>query len=115
MFKIYGDSSYKNTVILKNDKQISYNDCDIIITRYDNIAVVDGEEGSIEQVILGGSVYKLVGDGGFDNTRLYFYDVMLRGIQSVIVCMSKNKHTILSIDAIFLPNIVKEEEKREDE
>ena len=108
MYKIEGDGSWRNTKVWRDGVQVNYHICHIIINSEECLAIVDGESGLIEQILLKG-VYVLIGLGRFDNTRLFIFDELLRGIQSISLLIAESEHSVLSMDIVFLPNIIEVE------
>ncbi len=107
MWKIEGDGSYRHTFIWKNGKRISYEKCTFRIDEKNCYAVVDGVKGNLKRLILS-SIYLVVSDGGFANSKVIFCDEMLRGVQRVIGKIEKDKPPLITIHAILLPNIVED-------
>jgi len=107
MFRIEGDGS-KNTKIWKDDELIDWDECLIDISDDGCVADVDRVIGKIDRVVLLG-VYSVIGDGRFDNTKLFIFDEMLRGVQSVVINIKKESNPMINIRAVFLPNLLEGE------
>jgi len=105
MFRIEGDGSYQNTIIWKDNKQISYECCEFRINVDECVALVDGVEGKLDRMIIKG-IYMIISDGEFKNTRILFFDEILRGVQSLVGQIKKDHHPMITIKAVLLPNIV---------
>lgn len=107
-YKIEGDGTWQNTKIWEDDVLIQCNSCIILVA--DDVCLVSVDDGHfkpLSRVVLLG-VYKLIGDGKFENTKLFINDELIRGIQSVVLHIKKDKDPLLEIRTIFLPNLVEE-------
>lgn len=110
MYKIEGDGSWQNTKIWKDDVLIDWKQCIIKVDSDTCLAAVDGKDSQqLSRVLLLG-VYKLIGDGDYQNTKLFINDEMLRGVQSILVWIEKGKSTMLATSSVFLPNLMEGEE-----
>ena len=107
MYRIEGDGSFQRTLIFKDGKQIPYNCCQFKINADECVASVDGMVGKIDLMILSG-IYMIISYGEFENTRIMFFDEILRGVQSLIGKIERGCHPLINIEAILLPNIVEE-------
>lgn len=117
MYRIFGDGTYKNTKVFKNNSEMNYTKCDIVfnIAAPNGAADVDGEIGSIDYIFLDGIQHKLFSDDGLViHTHFYCYDVELRGIQELRVAIIADEHTRFLIEGIFLPNLVPIENSEND-
>jgi len=108
-YRIEGDGSWRHTTIWKDNVLVDYEICTINVCPDGCFAKVDKDSGRLDRVVLLG-IHSLIGDGEFSNTKLFFYDEMLRGVQEVVVIIEKGKDTILDIRSVFLPNLVEGEE-----
>jgi len=110
MFRIEGDGSWQHTKIWKDEVLIErWNKCTIRIDEGGSVVEVDEDIGSLSRVVLLG-IYKMIGDGEFSNTKVFINDEPLRGIQSVVVKIEKGEDPRIGIRAVFLPNLVEENE-----
>jgi hypothetical protein len=107
MYRIEGDGSWQHTKIWKDGELINYEFCNLVIAKEMVRAWVDGVDENVSRVILKG-IYKIISEGLFENTRIFIFDEMLRGVQSIDVMIAKDKHPQVNIRAILLPNLIEE-------
>jgi len=112
VYKIEGDGSYQHTLIWRDGVEIPYEQCEFGIDESGCIAIVDGVSGSIDHMLITG-VYMIISEGEFQNSRLFYLDEMLHGVQWLKGCIRRGAHPELVIKTVLLPNLVpvKEEEK----
>jgi len=67
--------------------------------------MIDGEEGDVEWAVISG-VYTIISGGKFNNTKILIGEEELRGVQSLGIEIIKDKHPVITINAILLPNII---------
>ncbi len=103
-YKIVGDGSLRGTTIQYLDVPIQFSSCKIVIDETQYKADVDGVEDIIDKIILTG-VYKLIGMGKFETTKVFVFDEWLRGVQALEIHISEG-HPRMFLDVIFLPNLV---------
>jgi len=109
MFRIEGNGCWNHTKVWKDEEQLDWSYCIITINKNGCSACVDNILGKLDRVVLIG-VYKLIGDGEFNNTNIIVGDQVLRGVQSVVLRIEKDKDPICGITFVFLPNIVEGED-----
>lgn len=108
-YRLEGDGSHGRTIIWKDGVQIMFDYCTFTINPDECTIDVDGEEGSLDRMIISG-VYLIVSDGEFSNTRVSIFDEQLRGVQSLVGHISKYTHPMINIEAVLLPNLVEDVE-----
>ena len=106
-YRIEGDCTWNNTKIWKDGDLVDYEFCYIYINEHYCEAFVNCQKAHLDRVVLLG-VYRLIGDGEFNNTKLSINDELLRGISSVDVFFGRNRQPTINVKAVFLPNIVEE-------
>jgi hypothetical protein len=105
-FRIEGDGTWNSTKVYYDGALITATkSIKIVVTPKHTWVVVDGKVGDIEFIFLNG-VYKLIGQGKFDNTKLFINDEELRGIQGFELYIGKDKAAEMRIKAVFLPHIL---------
>lgn len=108
-YRIEGDGSWNHTTIWKDEKWLNWESCIISINKNGCSACVDNIIGKLDRVVLLG-IYKLIGDGEFNNTNIIIGDEVMRGVQSVVIRIEKAVDPICDITTVFLPNIVEGED-----
>lgn len=113
MYRVEGDGSWQNTKIWKRDVLIEqWNRCSIHIDSGSCVAEVDEDIAPLSMVLLLG-VYRLIGAGEFQNTKIFINDEELRGVQSVALKIEKDKDPMLGIRMVFLPNLIEFKDEKE--
>jgi len=107
-YRIEGDGSYNNTKIWQEGELIEWNHCRIIINPERYYAIVDGEPNPLSRIVLLG-IYQIVGDGSYSNTRLFVGETFIHGVQQVCLDIDSSCHTKMTLDAIWLPNLVEDD------
>ena len=111
MYKFEGDGSYNSTTIWRNNIQTDYEDCEFRINVSEGcVAVVDGVEGTVDRMLING-VYMIISEGAFNNSKVFYMDEMLHGVQWITGSITKEGHPELIIGAVMLPNLVQESEE----
>lgn len=115
-YRIEGDGSYRNTFVwLDNELQEGW---DTLLARVDeerceallcpDCDTINGWK-PLDRMIIS-SLYMIVSDGNFTNTRVIVEDEMLRGVQQVVIQIDKDEHPMINIRAVLLPNILENPE-----
>lgn len=107
-YRIEGDGSI-NTNIWKDNTSVQYTCFKFRINADECVADVDGVVDNIDRMILNG-VYVIISMGSFTNSNIIVGEEILRGVQSLTGKIEKDKHPIINIKCIMLPNIVYNEE-----
>ena len=105
MYSIDGNGSWQHTTVRKNGNKIEYTECIFCVTPSRTFAMIDGEEGDVEWAVISG-VYTIISGGKFNNTKILIGEEELRGVQSLGIEIIKDKHPVITINAILLPNII---------
>ena len=104
-YRIEGDGSYQHTLVYRDGKCIEYKALSFGVDAVECVACVDGVEGKVDQLLIT-SIYMIIGEGSFSNTKVVYMDNVLRGVQSIHGHIYKGGHPILMIETVLLPNIV---------
>ena len=105
MYRIEGDGSFQYTLVCRDGELVPYERCQFRVNVNECIADVDGIVGKIDRMIISG-IYTIISDGEFKNTKIFCFDEVLRGVQSLGGKIEKDHHPMIIIEAILLPNIV---------
>ena len=114
MFRIVGSGSWQGTKIFKDNKEIQFKECVIVINEFSSGALVDGVTGSIDLIVIEG-FHGLVGQGRFQNTKFLQEGTIIRGVQGIVIDIKQGEHTKVSLDMIFLPNLIERTEDGQEE
>lgn len=104
MYKIEGKSN--NVVVTKDGEEVPYETLDIIINQDHSVCLIDFEkEGSISFINITG-LFNIIGSGEFTNTRIFYLDELVRGVQEIYIMIKKGTHPILELTTVLMPNLV---------
>ena len=112
-YVIEGDGTKLGTTIWKDGAIVDWHTCVVNIDQNECIAYVDTNPASLDRIVLLG-IYQIIGDGNYTNTRLVINDSVFRGITSLTFSTGFRKPPLLTVRAVFLPNIVIEGDKNAD-
>jgi hypothetical protein len=109
-YKIEGDGSYQHTRVWKDGKKIDFARCDVRINLGGcSVIVDDGDPDMLDRAIING-IYTIISDGEYTNSKVFFFDEMLRGVQSLNAIIDKDDHPRLLLEMVMLPNLVENNE-----
>lgn len=108
-YKLIGDGTWEKTKLLKDDKQVNFTKVTYYVDTKESFIIINSDVGcdKLDEIMIDG-IYKIIGTGEYDNTRVFFMDEMLRGVQSINLKVEMGKPPLLYIQVIALPNIVEE-------
>ncbi len=105
-YTIEGDGTFENTALKKDGVTVPYEQFTFDLDADRSILQIDGlDVGKPESIVING-VYKVIGAGDFTNTKVFFVDEMMRGVQKLTVFIGKGVPSRITVQAILLPNII---------
>lgn len=106
-YTLSGDGTWEKTKLFKDGKQVPFNKLTCVIDTKESFVIINSDIGcdKLSEIMIDG-IYKIIGAGSYDNTRVFFMDEMLRGVQGINLNIEKGQPPRLYIQVIAMPNLV---------